>query len=106
MVPVICAAWLLDQHSERMIQPVQRRSSKYEFSRQYPALKQNGYDIADELAGLLPGGHRTLLSIFRRTTCSIKNVAPKHDVVNCPSTWVFNLGTRNIVTLIHRAKRD
>jgi hypothetical protein len=47
-----------------MIEPVEYGGCEHKFARQYAALKQNGDEIADESAGLLGVGHRTLLSIF------------------------------------------
>ena len=47
-----------------MVQPVERGGCEYKFARQYPALEQYRNRIADGLAGLLGGGHRTLLSIL------------------------------------------
>jgi hypothetical protein len=53
-----------DQHAEDMIQPVEGGCGEHKLARQYPAFEQDGNRIADESAGLLGGGHCTLLSIL------------------------------------------
>jgi len=60
-----------------MIQPVECGGCEHKLPGQYPALKQNCNRIADKLAGLLGGGHHTLLSIFGKSTCNVQIVALK-----------------------------
>jgi hypothetical protein len=49
-----------------MVQPVERGACEYKLSRECSTFNQNSRQIADELADLLGGGHRTLLSILEK----------------------------------------